>query len=299
MVRRVKGRTIKLQGFNNLTKSLSFNIYDVCYARSRDSQISYLEYIDEEYNSKRLETIVEDVTQIINAKLVSISTQDYEPRGASVVALINEENSIQQEPSKPRLFDHAEELLDTVEIKDQEFPLDELEKQVSNAPSIVGHLDKSHIAIHTYPEYHHLTGLASFRVDIDISTCGMISPLSALNYLIENFDSEVVIIDYRIRGFTRDTKGRKIFLDHDINSIQDYIDQEISNRYIAYDINLISENNFHTKMRKKEIRLKDFLFGDEVKNLSAKEKNRIKRALIHEIQEIFECQNLEMRSGRI
>ena len=233
MVRRVKGRTIKLQGFNNLTKSLSFNIYDVCYARSRDSQISYLEYIDEEYNSKRLETIVEDVTQIINAKLVSISTQDYEPRGASVVALINEENSIQQEPSKPRLFDHAEELLDTAEIKDQEFPLDELEKQVSNAPNIVGHLDKSHIAIHTYPEYHHLTGLASFRVDIDISTCGMISPLSALNYLIENFDSEVVIIDYRIRGFTRDTKGRKIFLDHDINSIQDYIDQVISIRYFA------------------------------------------------------------------
>ena len=25
---------LKLQGFNNLTKSLSFNIYDVCYALS-------------------------------------------------------------------------------------------------------------------------------------------------------------------------------------------------------------------------------------------------------------------------
>jgi len=36
------------------------------------------------------------------------------------------------------------------------------------APTVLGHLDKSHIAIHTYPEYHHLTGLASFRVDIDI-----------------------------------------------------------------------------------------------------------------------------------
>jgi S-adenosylmethionine decarboxylase len=127
----------------------------------------------------------------------------------------------------------------------------------------------------------------------------MISPLSALNYLIESFDSEVVIIDYRVRGFTRDHKGRKVFIDHDISSIQDYIDQDILERYITYDINILSDNNFHTKMRKKEIRLKDFLFGDEVTSLDPKEKERIRRALLHEIQEIFECRNLNMRSGRL
>lgn len=274
MVRRVKGKTIKLEGFNNLTKSLSFNIYDICYARSRDSQIEYLEYVDEEYNSRRLEEIVEKVTHIINAKLVSVSTQDYDPRGASVVALINEGQMEQT-------------------AQDDAPPVQPA------SPNVVGHLDKSHIAIHTYPEYHHLTGLASFRVDIDISTCGMISPLSALNYLIESFDSEVVIIDYRVRGFTRDHRGRKLFIDHDITSIQDYVDQEILDRYIAYDVNIISDNNFHTKMRKKEIRLKDFLFGDEVTNLEPNEKERIKRALIHEIQEIFECRNLDVRGGRI
>lgn len=190
MVRRVKGKTLKLEGFNNLTKSISFNIYDICYARSRESQIEYLEYVDEEYNSKRLEEIVENVTRMINAKLVSVSTQDYDPRGASVVALINEGSPVADEHIK----------------SDKE--------QTGPAPFVIGHLDKSHIAIHTYPEYHRLTGLASFRVDIDISTCGMISPLSALNYLIESFDSEVVIIDYRVRGFTRDHKGRKVFIDH-------------------------------------------------------------------------------------
>jgi len=172
------------------------------------------------------------------------------------------------------------------------------ENSKSIPPSlIVGHLDKSHIAIHTYPEYHHLTGFTSFRVDIDISTCGMISPLSALNYLIESFDSEVVIIDYRVRGFTRDHRGHKVFIDHDISSIQDYIDHEILDRYITYDINILSDYNFHTKMRKKEIRLKDFLFGDEVTSLNLKEKERIKRELVHEIQEIFECRNLNMHSG--
>lgn len=275
MVRRVKGKTLKLEGFNNLTKSISFNIYDICYARSRESQIEYLEYVDEEYNSKRLEEIVENVTRMINAKLVSVSTQDYDPRGASVVALINEGSPVADEHIK----------------SDKE--------QTGPAPFVIGHLDKSHIAIHTYPEYHRLTGLASFRVDIDISTCGMISPLSALNYLIESFDSEVVIIDYRVRGFTRDHKGRKVFIDHDISSIQDYIDQDILERYITYDINILSDNNFHTKMRKKEIRLKDFLFGDEVTSLDPKEKERIRRALLHEIQEIFEFRNLNMRSGRL
>jgi S-adenosylmethionine decarboxylase len=86
LFKRVKGQKLKLEGFNNLTKSLSFNIYDICYARSRESQIDYLEYVDEEYNSERLQQIVEEVCRIIDAKLVNISTQDYEPRGASVVA---------------------------------------------------------------------------------------------------------------------------------------------------------------------------------------------------------------------
>ncbi|MDR0513214.1 MAG: S-adenosylmethionine decarboxylase, partial [Treponema sp.] len=130
MVGHVRGRKIELEGFNNLTKSLSFNIYDVCYARSTESQIEYLEYIDEEYNSKRLETIVEEITRIIRARLVNVSTQDYEPRGASVVALLNE---------------------------DQITPV----PKVPVSPTVVGHLDTSHIAIHTYPEYNQLSGIAS------------------------------------------------------------------------------------------------------------------------------------------
>ena len=32
---------------------------------------------------------------------------------------------------------------------------------------ILGHLDKSHITVHTYPEYHPETSIATFRVDID------------------------------------------------------------------------------------------------------------------------------------
>ena len=88
MINRCRGRKIKLQGFNNLTKSLSFNIYDICYARSRASQIDYLEYIDDVYNSEKLRAIAEDVTKIIDAKIVNISTQESIPRGAMFTVLI-------------------------------------------------------------------------------------------------------------------------------------------------------------------------------------------------------------------
>ena len=37
--------------------------------------------------------------------------------------------------------------------------------------------------MHTYPESHPDNGISTFRADIDVSTCGRISPLKALNYL--------------------------------------------------------------------------------------------------------------------
>ena len=64
----------------------------------------------------------------------------------------------------------------------------------------LAHLDKSHVTVHTYPEYHPETCLATFRVDIDVATCGEITPLSTLDYLISSFDSDIITMDYRVRG---------------------------------------------------------------------------------------------------
>lgn len=263
MIRHVRGQKITLNSFNNLTKSLSFNIYDICYAKSEKSQIDYLEYIDEAYNSEKLLNIIKNVTKIINAKLVNVSTQDYQPRGASVTALINEtdESIIQQNDGKN---------------------------------TILGHLDKSHITVHTYPEHSPQFGIATFRADIDVSTCGTISPLKALNYLIQSFESDIVIMDYKVRGFTRDINSKKHFIDHDISSIQDYIREDILSQMLAYDINIISANLFHTKMMKKNLDIKDYLFGDEIQEIigSKIEEDRIIKILKSEIQEIFEGANL-------
>ena len=85
---------LKLYGFNNLTKTLSFNIYDVCYAKSQREQKDYIAYIDEQYNSERLTKILFHVTEMIGAHVLNVSKQDYEPQGASVTFLIAESNMI-------------------------------------------------------------------------------------------------------------------------------------------------------------------------------------------------------------
>lgn len=257
MINRCRGRKIKLQGFNNLTKSLSFNIYDICFAKSKASQLDYLEYIDDVYNSEKLRSILEEVTNIIQAKIVNLSTQDYEPRGASVTVLINEGHH-------PR----------------------------DGEGDVLAHLDKSHIAAHTYPENNTNTGISTFRVDIDVSTCGMISPLRALDFLIDSFDSDVVLMDYRVRGFTRDINGRKVYIDHDITSIQDYISDEILDKYTAYDINIISDNIFHTKMMLKNLKMENYLFGPETDKFGKTERSRVKNLVQKEMREIFECRNI-------
>ena len=247
---------IKLRGFNNLTKSLSFNIYDVCYAQRPQARKEYLEYIDEEYNADRLTQILIEVADIIGANVLNISSQDYDPMGASVTILI------------------------------AEGPIDPKPEQV------LAHLDKSHLCIHTYPETDSKSGLSTFRVDIDVSTCGKISPLKALNHLIMAFESDIVLMDYKVRGFTRDIKGRKHYIDHRIHSIQQYIRRDLRDRYQCVDINIYQENLFHTKMLLKDFDLNQYLFATTYAELSDDERVKIKTIIEQEMTEIFYSQNI-------
>ncbi|HCW54672.1 MAG TPA: adenosylmethionine decarboxylase [Clostridium sp.] len=261
---------LKLYGFNNLTKTLSFNIYDVCYAKSEREQKDYIAYIDEQYNSERLTKILCDVTDIIGAHVLNISKQDYEPQGASVTILIAEEAMI------GRL---SEDDKNAITIADKN-------------ETVVAHLDKSHVTVHTYPEYHPQNAIATFRVDIDVSTCGEVSPLNALNYLIGSFDSDIITMDYRVRGFTRDVDGKKLFIDHNITSIQDYIDTETLKKYDAMDINVYQSNLFHTKMLIKEMELQNYLFNRDVYEIRPKERLEIEKNLRQEMIEIFSGTNI-------
>jgi S-adenosylmethionine decarboxylase len=99
-------------------------------------------------------------------------------------------------------------------------------------------------------------------------------------------------MDYRVRGFTRDINGRKVYIDQDITSIQDYVSDEILNKYTAYDINIVSDNIFHTKMMIKSPKLNNYLFGPELEKVSKNDQTRIRTLLKKEMQEIFECRNI-------
>lgn len=250
------GDKLRLYGFNNLTKALSFNIYDVCYAKSAREQRDYIAYIDEQYNSERLTSILTNLTDMIGAKVLNIAKQDYEPQGASVTILIAEGSMIPAGKTQ------------------------------------LAHLDKSHVTVHTYPEYHPETSLATFRVDIDVATCGEITPLSTLDYLIGSFDSDIITMDYRVRGFTRDLSGKKLFMDHTVTSIQDYINPETLRRYDAVDINVYDANIFHTKMMVKEIDLQNYLFKTDVYELPPQTRLEIMNNLRREMIEIFSGRNI-------
>ena len=103
------------------------------------------------------------------------------------------------------------------------------------------------------------------RADIEVSTCGVISPLKALNYLIHQLESDIVTIDYRVRGFTRDINGMKHFIDHEINSIQNFMSDDMKALYDMVDVNVYQENIFHTKMLLKEFDLKHYMFHTKPK----------------------------------
>ena len=265
---------LKLYGFNNLTKSLSFNIYDICYAKTPREQQDYIKYIDSQYNSERLTKILFRVTEMIGAQVLSVSKQDYDPQGASVTFLIAEEAAVQSGQKTPLTKDGNAAA---------EGPLRD---------TVVAHLDKSHVTVHTYPEYHPETSLATFRVDRDVATCGEITPLKTLDFLIGSFDSDIITMDYRVRGFTRDVAGKKLFMDHKITSIQDFIKEETLENYDAVDINIYQANLFHTKMLIKELDLKNYLFNTDIYEIPPKTRLEISNNLRKEMIEIFSGTNV-------
>jgi S-adenosylmethionine decarboxylase len=258
---------ITLHGFNNLTKSLSFNLYDVCYTKSKEEREAYLEYIDEQYNAERLTKILQTVSDTIGAHVLNIAKQDYIPQGASVTLLVSEGPIV-------------------------EVPTESIDENSAMPGSVVMQLDKSHLTVHTYPEFHPDEGISTFRADIDVSTCGEISPLKALNHLIDSFETDIVTMDYRVRGFTRDIKGHKLFIDHDISSIQNYLSEDIKKTFDMIDTNIYQENIFHTKCRIKDFNLNNYLFGYTKDSLDANSIEMITDRLKLEMDEIFYGRNI-------
>jgi len=207
---------VRLSGFNNLTKVVSFNLYDFFVARTDKERLDYVERIDEQFSAARITGILRRIAEIIDAEVLSVSDQDYDPHGASSLVLMSD---LGHEPMPGK-----------------------------GNQSVAAHLTKSHLCAHTYPDWTDPKGICSFRVDIDIATCGTIVPLRALDYMFESFENDVVIVDYVVRGFTRDAAGKRVYMDHTVRSIQDFVSPDILLNYRCEDLVLNSENIWQTKM---------------------------------------------------
>ena len=241
---------IKLVGFNNLKKQLSFSFYDFVIAANKKEKQTYIEYLNEHYSAQKITNLLKKIVNTIEANIINISIQDYEPYGASSLVLLSD-------------------------IKYDDLVLE----------SVNAHLDKSHITAHTYLDTEEPNGIISFRVDIDISTCGEIAPLKALNEIFHFFDTDIVVIDYIVRGYTRDNKGKKIYMDHQVNSIRDYIDDDIIKNFKFKDLILQNDNIWQLKLKRVNYK-KDEYFSTNT-SFTKDEQDRYFQILQKEIDEIF------------
>lgn len=95
-----------------------------------------------------------------------------------------------------------------------------------------------------------------------------------------------------MRGFTRNVKGNKHYIDHRIFSIQQCIDKMILDLYQTVNINIYQENLFHTKMLLKDFNLDNYLFAAASSDFTEEERTRIKKSLKQEMTEIFYSKNI-------
>jgi len=239
---------ISLHGFNNLTKSLSFSLYKLHYLSKKQDHRAYNAHINTLFCANNLNSLLTKICHAIGGNVLNVAKQDYQPQGASVTLMISEE---------------------------------------AQPESLVAHLDKSHLCIHTYPEEAPQEGLAIFRADIELSTCGVISPLKILDYVINEFGADVINIDYRIRGMTRDKQGRKLFNDDNITNISDHISTKLTADFHIEDHSLATHNIFHTKLLKKNRLLNSYLFECKNNDFTTSEQNIIQTRIEQELHGLF------------
>ena len=241
---------IKLIGFNNLTKSLNLNVYKFYYVKNERGSHNFFNFIDKKFGSKRLTEILNEAAEMIGALVLSVSEYDYEPQGASAALLISDGT-------------------------------------YETGGAVFAHLDKSHFTAHTYPDYNPVNSTAVFRVDFDLSTCGEISPLKIIEFILGRLEPDVAELDFKIRGFTRADNGKKVFNDGGLNPIFEYI-KEISSQYIIDEKSLPEANIFHAVMLRREFDCGARLFDETLVGISSEKFPLINKILQREMAEVFE-----------
>jgi S-adenosylmethionine decarboxylase len=273
---------VRLSGFNNLTKILSFNLYDFNIATTEAQREQYIQYIDEKYSAERIRDIAREICRIIEANILSESIQNYDPVGASTMTLMSDIAGGKWESPGLTKAGEVEPALAVPTVPT--LAVDATARPVGAAVKM--HLDKSHITTHTYPDASDPGGICTFRVDIDVATCGDIVPLKALDYMFHAFECDVVYIDYVVRGYTRLDNGKKIYNDHYFNSIQDFISRDVLEKYLyRQDVNMANDNIWQTKLMVRPMGPENYLL--DPRDVNHPEIQNKMRLLNQEMREVF------------
>jgi S-adenosylmethionine decarboxylase len=229
--------------FNNLTKCLSFNLYDFAVGRTAEERESYAAYVREHFSADKVTALLTEIASIIDADVINVSQHDFDPNGASSLVLMSD-------------------------------------------TSVNLHLDKSHICAHTYLDLADPKGICSFRVDIDIATCGNIVPLKALDHMLTAMRwNDVVVIDYVVRGFTRDAAGERVTMDHDLDSILDHIAPSFVHDFHAEDWSWDSHRIWQTRLLRMRYNVVDYF--PEGTDVSLPDNRQMMARLQDEMRNVF------------
>ncbi|MBL4681390.1 MAG: S-adenosylmethionine decarboxylase [Pseudomonadales bacterium] len=172
----------------SVTRSLAINVYQFWHAKSELSLQQWFEKLEAEHSSINLADFVRQLGDEVGAKILNLSSTSYEPFGASAALLIGQE-------------------LGNNELRDQ--------ASVPREQSQLAHLDASHIAAHTYFDASEHFG--QFRMEIEISTCGVPTPNALISSVINHCAADFVQIDFRVRGISWSEEGLPMLAGKDLS----------------------------------------------------------------------------------
>lgn len=165
------------------------------------------------YQAASLEKMLQEIADRIEAVVLAASRQDYKPWGASALMLLSD----------------------------------------AGPGAVHMHLNKSHLCAHTYPDFGTADDAPCLRVDLDLTSCGTISPLRSLNFILDCLHPTAAVIDYSVRGFTRDTKGAVHFQDHPLIRLQDTLDAQWRDIFELSEAKSCFDQTWQMKMLRRDL----------------------------------------------
>lgn len=170
-------KSISTTHLTSVTRSLAINVYQFWHPKNETSLQQWFENLEAEHSVNRLSDFVRQLGHDVGAKILNLSSTSYEPFGASAALLVGQE------------------------LEGQALSTKEPPKEQSQ----LAHLDASHIAAHTYFDASEHFG--QFRMEIEISTCGVPTPSKLITSVIRHCAADFAQIDFRIRGISWSEDG--------------------------------------------------------------------------------------------